>query len=173
MGKTENSIRAILVEKNLTIYKLAQLMNFSEGALRKMISGKAPFSKIAIEKLLPILEISSKELESWLVADNFSKELINIALFSKQNFKFKRKSIFTAKIDDILKLKKMSRTQLSKEIKYSQSNLNQILTGQRSMSASVLSKLSEFLEISEETLRGWILADNYSVEILETALKFK
>jgi len=39
------------------------------------------------------------------------------------------------------------------------------------MSSAVLSKLSMFLEIPEETLSGWVLADTYSAEILTKALK--
>jgi len=106
MGKIKNKIKNFLTKKNLTIYKLAKLMDFSEGALRKMLAGKAPFSETAVEKLLPILEISFEEFESMVVADKFSKALITIALTAKQNFKYKKKLSLQQKLMKFSKRKK-------------------------------------------------------------------
>ena len=46
-----------------------------------------------------------------------------------------------------------------------------MIIGKISMSKTVISGMSEALEISEDVIRGWILADKYSVEELDYALE--
>jgi DNA-binding Xre family transcriptional regulator len=166
-----NKINKILIKKNLNIYQLNKLMDFSEGSLRKMIGKKSPFSKKAIEKILPILEVSRDEFESWVVADKYPKELLNLAIQARKNFPYKRKSILTTKIDFILQQKNMSRTALSKEIKYSQGGLNKMIIGKIGMSESVLKRVSKVLEIPQDKILSWVLADKYSLQVLELALR--
>lgn len=169
MSTVIDKINKILGEKNFNIYQLSKLMNFSEGALRKMIGTKSPFSENAINKILPFLEVSREEFESWILADKYPKEVLKLAVNIKKDFPYKRKSILTTKIDAILQEKKISRTTLSKEIKYGQSGLNQIITGKRTMPKSVLERLAIALEISQDTILSWIVADRYSLQILEAA----
>jgi len=164
-----SKINKILNEKNSNIYQLSKLMNFSEGALRKMIGAKSPFSENAVNKLLPILEVSREEFESWILADKYSKEVLRLAIQAKKDFPYKKKLILTTRIDNILKEKGISRTVLSKEIKYGQSGLNQIITGKRTMPKSVLERLSTALEVSQDQILSWIVADSYSLKILEAS----
>ncbi len=173
MQTTSSRIKKILKEKNLTIYKLGKKINFSSGALHKMLHGKSSFSQNAIEKLLPILEISKEELEIWILADKYSREVIELAVKNRKEFPYKRKRLLTTKIDEILREKYMSRTNLAMQIKYGQSGLNRMITGKIGMSASVLKKISEALEIPQDEILSWIVADSYSLGVLEAALAEK
>ena len=161
------NIEEILKRKNTTIYKVSQEMNVKDNALYEMAKGRSKFSEKFIKKLLPILEISREEFESWVVADKYSKEVLQLAIQTKKDFPYKRKSILTNKIDTVLQEKSMSRTDLSKEIKYSQSGLNRMIVGQINMSKSVLERNSTVLEIPEKDLQAWIVADKYSLQLLE------
>jgi len=164
-----DKINKILDEKNLNIYQLNKLMDFSDGALRKMISAKSHFSEKAVKKLLPVLEVSREEFECWVLADKYPREVLKLAIDNKKKFPFKRKSILTVKIDEILQQKNMSRTALAKEINYSQSGLNRMITGKINMSTPVIAKISEVLGILQNNILSWILADRYSLQILEMA----
>jgi len=159
----------ILKEKNLSRYKLSKLIGCSESALNQMARGKIKFSENIIIKILPFLEVSREEFESWVIADKYPKEILKLAVQTKKDFPYKRKSILTTKIDAILQEKGISRTALSKEIKYSQSGLNQIITGRRTMPKSVLERLAIALEIPLDKILSWVVADRYSLQILETA----
>jgi plasmid maintenance system antidote protein VapI len=171
MNITKNKILDILKEKNLSQLKLAKIISYDDAALNAMINDKKPFPRSVIEKLLPILEISQEEFESWIVASKYSQELIKKAVEAIKNKPDKKTLVFTQNTDKILSEKSMSRTALSKAIKYSQSALNKMITGKKSISKTVLARISEFLEIPEENLQAWILADKYSLEILKLALK--
>ncbi|MEI8390764.1 MAG: helix-turn-helix transcriptional regulator [bacterium] len=170
MGILQNKFHYILKEQNLSYCKLAKLIDEYESSLISMIKGKRPFTEKTIKKILPILKVTKEEFESWIIADKYPKEILELAVQIKKNFPYKNKSILTNNIDCLLEKKEVSRTTLSKEINYSQSGLNQIITGKRTMSASILKKLSDFFEISQEQILSWIIADKYSLEILEQAL---
>jgi len=164
-------LNKILNRKNLTIYQLSKLTNFSESALGLMIKGKCPFSDKAMKKILPVLEISQEEFESWVIVDKYPREVLKLALEAKKNFPYKRKSILTVNIDSVLQQKGMSRAAVAKQIDYSQSGLNRMIIGQISMSKSVIEKVSQILEISETEIKSWIVADKYSKKVLELAIK--
>jgi plasmid maintenance system antidote protein VapI len=166
----QNKIDNISKEKFLSYCKLARLINEHDSSLISMIKGKRPFTEKVIEKLLPILEVSREEFEIWILADKYSKEILKLAIQAKKDFPYKRKSILTTKIDSILQQKGMSRTALSKEIKCSQSALNAMIIGQINMSKSVQERISQALEISQEEILSWIVADKYSLQVLEPAL---
>jgi len=165
----KSKIDCILKEKDFSYCKIAKLINEHESSLISMIKGKRPFTQNTITKLLHVLKIPKEEFESWILADKYSKEILKFAVEVKKNFPYKKKSILTTNIDAVLQEKGISRTTLSKEIKYSQSGLNQIITGKRTMPESVLERLSNTLEISQDKILSWIVADKYSLQILETA----
>ncbi|OGI17993.1 MAG: hypothetical protein A2287_00825 [Candidatus Melainabacteria bacterium RIFOXYA12_FULL_32_12] len=81
-------------------------------------------------------------------------------------------SILTTKIDSILHAKGMSRTALSREIKYNQSALNKMILGRRSISKPVLEKLSVVLGVSQDEIMSWIIADKYTLKTLKSAFCF-
>ena len=166
----KEKILSILKNKNITFYKLSNLVEFDESALNKMIKGKIKISENLIKKLLPILEISKEEFESWIVADKYQPEIIEKAIESIKN-KEEKILILTQNIDKILKEKKLSRTALSKLIKHSQSGLNRVIIGKEPLSRNVMEKISAGLEIPKEDLQSWVLADKSSLKILELALK--
>ena len=173
MTNIASKIDNILKNKDLSRYKLSKLIKSSEGAFNQMARGDRAFSEKIIQKILPIIEISREEFESWIVADKYPKEIIERAIQIKKEWPYKRKSVFTAKIDKILEEKGMSRTALAKQIIYPQSTLNTIITGKRGMPESVLEKIAEALDISQEEILSWILTDKYSLEILELAYSCK
>ena len=159
----------ILKEKNLSRYKLSKLIGKNESYINHVFRGERPFSEIVINKILPFLEVTREEFESWILADKYPKEVLKLAIQIKKDFPYKIKSILTTKIDAILQEKKISRTTLSKEIKYGQSGLNQIITRKRTMPKSVLERLAIALEISQDEILSWIVADRYSLQVLEAA----
>jgi hypothetical protein len=165
-------IMYILKCKNLSINRISLLIGFkNSGNLNRMILGKKSFSKKIINKILPILEVSPEEFESWIVADKYPKDLLELAIQTRKTFPYKKKSVLTVKIDEILKNKDMSRTNLARMINYSQSGLNRMIIGDAPMSKSVMERVSNVLEIPQNEFQSWIIADKYSLVILERALQ--
>ncbi len=174
MGVVKRNISKILDRKNLSINKLSRLIGEKNSSnLNQRILGKISFSKKIQEKLLPILEVSEEEFNIWLIADKYPLETFELAVKNRKEFPYKRKRLLTTKIDNILKEKDMSRTALATQIKYSQSSLNKMITGKRKVSDFVLGGISSELEIPPNELLSWIIADKYSLEVLEAALKEK
>jgi len=170
MSLIASKIDTILKSKDLTRYKLSKMTGCNESALNQMARGEISFSDKFKEKILPVLEISREEFESWILADKYPKEVLELAIQAKKESKNADKLILTAKIDEILQNRNLSRTQLSKLAKYDQSSVNKMLTGKGSVSKTVLTKLSTVLEIPENEIKSWILADKYSKDILESAV---
>ena len=160
----------ILKEKNLSYQKLSEILKKDKSHISHIFKGDRSFSENVIEKLLPVLEISREEFEGWILADKYPKEIIERAIQIKKDFPYKRKSVLTAKIDEILDEKGISRTTLAKQINYNQSSLNQIITGKRGMPKSVLEKISKALDISQDEISSWILADKHNFEVLKNSL---
>jgi len=169
MKVLQYKIDKILNSKALSRYKLSQLTGIAEATLCQMTKGKSQFSDNIIKKVLPFLEVSRTEFESWILADKYSKEVLKLAVQAKKDFACNKQLILTTKIDSILHEKGISRTVLSKEIKYGQSGLNQIITGKRTMPKSVLERLSIAFEVSQDQILSWIIAGKYSLQILEAA----
>jgi predicted transcriptional regulator len=159
----------LLKEKNTNYYELSKLINYDAGYLCNIFKGKNPFPEKLIKKLLPILEVSKEEFESWILSDKYPKEILKNAIQIKKDFPYKRKSILTTNIDAILKEKNISRTNFSKQIKYSQSALNATIIGKRGMSKSLLEKISQAFEIPQDEILSWIVADKYKLDVLEQA----
>jgi plasmid maintenance system antidote protein VapI len=181
-------INEILKFKKLSCNKLSKLVDYKNSSFDEMIKGKRPFPEKIIKKLLPILEVSREEFESWIVADKYPKEVLILAIQIKNGHSSldeesnqtcktlkqvqgdnKRKSILTTKIDTILQEKDMSRTALAKQIKYSQSSINAMIVGKINMSKSVIERVSNALEIPQIEIQSWIIADKYSLDVLERA----
>jgi DNA-binding Xre family transcriptional regulator len=169
MGILQDKLNDIFDQKKLTKYKLSRLIGIADATLCQMITGKAKFSEKIIKTLLPIIEVPREDFDSWVVADKYPKELLELAIRTRKTFPYKRKSILTVKIDEILKNKGMSRTALAKQIKYSQSALNAMIVGKINMSKSVLERVSTALEIPQNEIQSWIIADKYSLKVLEFA----
>jgi len=163
-------IKIFLEKEGLTQYKFAQMIDYSRGALSSMMKGRDAFSDLVIEKMALVLEVSVDEIKGWIIADKYSKETIGLAV-QAQKGKHDDKLILTTRLDEILSSKNISRTSLSKIIDYSQGSLNDVIIGKKSISKSVISRLAATLEIKEEQITSWIIADKYSSESLKTALK--
>jgi len=183
MKKIAEKIDFILKNKELSRSNASSIIGCSRNSLNQMIRTKRPFSDKIKEKLLPILEVSREEFESWIIADKYDKKIIEKALESAKwiasshladaprNDDKNKPLILTQNIDKILKEKTLSRTALSKIIKHSQSSLNCAITGKEPLSKNLMKKLSTALEIPEKDLQAWVLADKYPIKILELALK--
>lgn len=172
MPITSKKIDKKLKRKNLTRYKLSKLIDKDEGYINHVFRGDQPFSENMIKKLLPILEVTREEFESWLLADKYPKKLLELAINNKKEFPYKRRSLLSTKIDAVLHEKGMSRTALSKEIKYSQSGLNRMIIGKINMSKPVIENISIALNISRDEILSWIIADKYNLKLLELALSY-
>jgi len=168
-------IDEILKNKNLSRYKLSQLIDYKESTLSRIIRGEQSFSKNVKEKMLPILEVSREEFESWIVADKYPNEVLRLALEAKKSSLMGCQStkILTTKLDEILQSKNLSRTALSKQIKHSQSSVNNAITGKDPLSKKLMQKISSALEIPENEIQSWVIADKYPLEVLELAVKIK
>jgi plasmid maintenance system antidote protein VapI len=166
-----DKIDNILKDKNLSYCSLARLINEYASTIIFMIKGKRPFTDKVIKKLLPILGITKKDLNSWILADKYPKNVIELAIRAKKENEDKSKLILAAKIDEILKEKGMSRTQLAKQIKHSQSGLNTAIIGKENMSKNLVQKLSPAIDKSPDEIQSWIVAGRYSMEFLNKTLK--
>lgn len=167
MPVIKNKINKILREKNLSYYQLSKLIDFDESALNKMLKGKRNLSSNLLEKIAPILEVSPEEITGWILADKYSKNILKMAVKVKHEIpQEEEKLILTAKIDEILQQKGISRTALSKLIDYSQGKLNEMIIGREPMSPLVISKIATVLEVSEDEITSWIVADKYPLEVL-------
>ncbi len=165
-------IDEILYVKNLSRYKLSKLTGYDESYLNHVMRGDRPFSDNVKEKILPVLEVNREEFEGWILADKYSKKVLGQAIQVKKEAKFTEndKLILTTKLDEILHKKGLSRTKLSKIIGYSQGRLNEIITGKKPVSKKVMKGISAFLDISENEIKSWIIADKYSLKTLMTAV---
>lgn len=167
-----DKINKILKDKNLTYYQISKIIDFDESALNKMTKGKIHFSSNLIQKIAPILEVSPEEIRGWILADKYPKEVLERAIQLKKEKSLEdNRRILTIKLDEILKSRNLSRTGLSKLIKYSQGGLNEMIIGKEPMSKGVIQKISQVLDISEDEIRSWIVADKYSLEALGVAVK--
>lgn len=169
MSVLSERINKILNKKGLSIYKLSKIIDYPDSPLGRIIKGKIQFSENVIEKLLPILEVSKEEFTGWIIADKYSKESIQVAISELKN-KSDDMLVLTKNIDKILSEKGLSRTALSKLVNYSQSGLNRMIIGQISMSKTIVSRLAPILDISEDIIYGWSLADKYSLEVLRCSV---
>jgi len=170
-----------LERKNLTRYEAGKLLKVNLQSFYHMVNNERPFTEKVIKKILPILEVSKEEFESWIVADKYSKEILELAIKAKKE-SVKRnskincqpvKKILTTKLDEILQSKNLSRTALSKQIKHSQSSVNNAITGKESLSKKLMQKISTALEIPENEIQSWVIADKYSLKILELAVNIE
>ncbi len=177
MSKLKNKIDEILNNKGLSHYRTCRLIGCNDSTLSRMMNGKLPFSKNIRNKILPILEITEEEFESLVIADKYPKEIIKKAVLAKQNppapveipqqkTKDTKSPILTTQIDKLILKKGLSRTKLSKLINYGQGIFNQMIIGKYKISGTVIERLSEVLEISQEDIKAWVLADKYSLEVL-------
>lgn len=173
MKKYTEKIDYILKNKNLSRSNVSTMVGCSRNALNQMIRGDISFSEKIEEKILPILEISKEEFESWIIADKYPKEIIEKAIKSFKTREDKKKSVLSQNINRILKEKNLSQTAFSKIIKHSQSSLNCAITGKEPLSKKLMGKISIGLELSQDDLQAWVLADKYSLKVLELALKAK
>jgi plasmid maintenance system antidote protein VapI len=164
-------IDKILKEKILSRRKLSNLVGYNFSSFNEMINGERSFSESVIKKLLPILEVSREEFESWIIVDKYPKETIQLAIEAKQTKLKDKKLILTAKIGGLLESKGISRTAFSKQIKHSQSSFNNSITGKEPLSKNLMTKISAALEIPVEHIQAWILADKYSLNVLKLALE--
>jgi plasmid maintenance system antidote protein VapI len=171
MSFITEKIDNILKEKNLTRYELGIILKVNLQSFYHMMNGKRAFTDKIVKKLLPILEISRDEFESWILADKYPKEVIQLAIEAKKTKNKDYKLILTAKIDEQLKPKGLSRTAFSKQIKHSQSSFNNAVTGKESLSKNLMIKISTALEIPLEQLQAWAVADKYSLKVLMLAMK--
>lgn len=165
------NISTILDEKKITRHKLAVITNYDAGSLNKMIKGQNKFPDELISKIAPVLDVAEDDLKSWILADKYPKSVIENAYNCKSAKKKKRELVITNKIDDILIEKNLSRTQLAKQINYSQSGLNAMITGKKSFSKNVMQKVADVLEISPENIQAWILADKEEIQTLQKAIE--
>ncbi len=171
MKNITTKINDILKKKNLSHRKLAEFLNEYDSSINAMINGKRPFTKQVKEKIIPILEVSKEEFESWILTDKYPKNVLELAIQAKKDLYNSDKLILTVKIDEILKSKNLSRTDLSKLIGYHQATLNRMIIGKESLSKSVISKTAISLEIEENTIISWVIADKYDLKALELALQ--
>jgi plasmid maintenance system antidote protein VapI len=135
-----------------------------------MIRSIRAFPEDVIHKIAPILEISPETIKGWILVGKYPENILKMAFKVKQEMpKKKGMLILTRKIDEILGQKGVSRTGASTIIGYRQGKLNEMIIGKKPMSPLVISKLAPFLEVSEEQIRAWIVADKYSLEALQAA----
>jgi transcriptional regulator with XRE-family HTH domain len=173
MFNIKEKIDNILKEKKLSRRKISVLLDCSHQALSQMILKECPFSPKVKRKLIPILQISEDEFESWIIASMYESELIKSAIMAIKNKTNEELYIFTQNKNEILLKKGLSRRALSRLIKYSPSGLNSMINGQIGVSKPVMVKISQILDIPLSELQAWALADKYSLGILLSALELQ
>jgi plasmid maintenance system antidote protein VapI len=161
-------INKILERKNLSHRKLAKMIDEFDSNINAIIMCRRAFPDHIIEKLSPILGVSVDEIKGWILADKYSQEVLKLAIEVKQENH--ENLILTSKMDELLQKKNLSRTAMSKVINYSQGRLNEIIIGKKPMSKTVLAKIATTLEISEDEIKSWIIADKYTLKTLKTAV---
>ena len=166
-------INNIINEKFSSIYSLKKEIGYTGGGLDEMLKGNRNFSEEVLKKLLPILEISREEFDSWIVVDNYPEKLIEKAIEAHKNRKYKRKSILAQNINAGIKEKGLSQTAFGKIIGHSQSVISCVINGKESLSDNLAEKIAAGFGISAEEVKAWDLADKYSFKTLELALELK
>lgn len=121
----ELKIRSLLSQKNVTLTELADILEYDVSFLHNVIKGKRAMPDAMADKLKSLFQLSGEEISGWIIADKYSLYTLKSALAEKENM-LESDKVFTKKISQILQEKNISRTDLSRKIKYSQSALNQI-----------------------------------------------
>lgn len=164
-------IRQLLEEKNISQNELARRVQYKHGPFGSIIRGEKPIPEDVLIKMALILEISQEEIKGWILADKYPENILKRALEIKQEVKPEAgKLILTIKIDSLLQEKGLSRTALSGLIGYSQGKLNQMIKGDEPISPLVVSKIAPVLEVSEDEVTSWVVADKYSIGTLQVAV---
>lgn len=169
MSIVRNKTDILLKKKSISYYKLGKLTDYDVSYLNNIFKGKRTFPEKLINKILPVLEVSREEFESWILADKYPKETIRLAIEAKKAKGEDKKLIITAKVDEFLQSKGLSRTEFAKQIKHSQSSFNNAVTGKEPLSEKLMIKISSASNIPIEQLQAWILADKYSLKLLKLA----
>ncbi|MEI7473634.1 MAG: helix-turn-helix transcriptional regulator [bacterium] len=164
----ELKIRTFISQRGITLSELAGILKYDVGFLHNVLKGKRSMPEAMADNLQKLFQITENDLIGWTIADKYTLNSLKSALAEKE-LNVKSSTVFTDKINGILRQKGFSRTDLSKIISYSQSALNQIITGKRPLSAVVAEKLSTSLDIPLQEIIGWNLADKYSLESIKTA----
>lgn len=165
-------IKELLKNKNLTGYKLSKIIGISDGSMYAMIRGQAEFPADKIQKIAAVLEVSSDEINGWILADKCPENVLKRAIEVKQEVQLDiGMLILTTKIDNYLQQKGLSRTSLSKVIGYSQGKLNEMIKGVEPISPLVISKIAPVLEVTEDEIISWIVADKHSINALRVAVE--
>lgn len=60
-----------------------KLLNVTARALYSMINGERPFPEDKMQKMAPILEVSTKEIKGWILADKYHKNILEMAVNTK------------------------------------------------------------------------------------------
>lgn len=68
-----------IIQKGTSRTKLSTLIGQNQGGLNNMIIGKRSMSPAAIQKLASFFEITEDEIRSWIVADKYSLEALQVA----------------------------------------------------------------------------------------------
>ena len=171
MSILTQQINKILKDKGLSHRRLAQIIGEHDSSLNSMIRSKRAFPDDVIQKIAPVLEVSPETIKGWILADKYPKSILKMAIEVKQEITPESdKLILTVKIDKLLKPQKLSRTGLSKVIGYNQGKLNKMIKGVEPISPLVISRIAPVLDVSEEEIISWTVADRYSLEALRVAI---
>ena len=136
-----------------------------------MFYGRKKIPDNIIEKIAPILNVSPEEIKGWILADKYSKEILQRALQLRQEHIEQHKLIFTTKTHELMETKNLSISAFSREIHYNQGWLSQILLGNQPVSKKLMQKICNFSGIFEDEIRSWIVADKYSPVAIEVAVR--
>ena len=174
MSIASEKISKILKEKNISQRKICELLKKSKSHISHILNGERTFPQKHIKKLLPVLEVSREEFDSWIVTDEYSKKIMEKAIIEAKKKKEDTKTVFAENMDKILKEKGIpSRKIFADLIKYDQSSVNKMVNCKISLSPKVIKGCFDVLGIPEEDVLAWNLADKYSLKTLEMALELK
>ncbi len=163
-------ITELLETKGISTYKLGQICGYSHGAIIQMIKGSRSIPEHILNKISVTLEVPDYKLKGWILADKYSRDVLERALHLKQEYAGQDKLIFTAKIHELMEQHNLTINPFAKAIGYNQGWLSQVVLGKEPVSKKLMDKLCAFSSLSEEEIISWIVADKYSVEALRTAV---
>lgn len=164
-------LEILFEQKGLTAYSLAKLINYNDSSMSQMLYGRKKIPDNVINSIASILEVSPEQIKGWILANKYSKKVLQRALQLKQKYTGQDKLIFTAKIHELMEQHNLTINPFAKTIGYNQGWLSQVVLGKEPVSKKLMEKLCAFSGLSEEEISSWIVTDKYSVETLRVAVE--
>lgn len=139
-GRFAVVLKCLLMKYKMTQSELAVKTGLSEATITHYVKGKTTPSQTNVNKIANAIGVSPRSFYEDI--EEFSPYIDN------------KESIFAQTLKELISEKNISQEQLAKEIGVSRQTVNQYINGKQFPNKEVLTKISEYFDVSIETIIG-------------------